>query len=63
VDRFVKFKMSDSYMMTIKSEDPFNFDTASQLSALPPEMYTNHIFPYLSASELFRMRGVCKEWL
>jgi hypothetical protein len=55
--------MSDSYMMTIKSEDPFNFDTASQLSALPPEMYTNHIFPYLSASELFRMRGVCKEWL
>lgn len=55
--------MSDSYFMTIKSEDPFHFDTISQFSKIPPEMFTNHIFPYLTASELFMCRSVCKEWL
>ncbi len=49
--------------MTIKSEDPLHFDTVSQLRKIPPELYTNHIFPYLTASELFKCRSVCKEWL
>jgi hypothetical protein len=49
--------------MTIKSDDPFHFDTVSQFGKIPSELYTNHIFPYLTASELFKCRSVCKEWL
>ena len=60
VERFIKFKMSESYIMTIRSEDPLHFDTSSSISKLPPEMFTSHIFPYLTASELFQSRAVCR---
>jgi hypothetical protein len=40
-----------------------HFDKTSLLSKVPTEIFVNHIFPYLSASELFKVRSVCKEWL
>jgi hypothetical protein len=61
-ERFLKFKMSDSYYMTIKSEDPYHFDNVSQFRKVPQETFVSHIFPYLTASELFMCRSVCREW-
>ena len=46
--------------MKIRNEDPLYFDRDSALAALPADLFVNHIFPYLSASELFRVRSVCK---
>jgi hypothetical protein len=55
--------MSQNYNMTIKNEDPLYFDRISSLSKVPTDLYVNHIFPYLTAAELFSVRSVCKEWL
>ena len=62
-ERFVRFKMSKSYIMTIKNDDPTVFDTTSVLKDVPSDLLVNEIFPYLTAPELFKVRGVCKEWL
>ena len=55
--------MSRNYIMTIKNNDSVSYDLTSSLRNVPPAMFTNHIFPYLTALELFRVRQVCKEWL
>ena len=55
--------MSQSYNMIIKNNDPYYIDNVSILRNVPSDLYINHIFPYLAASELFQMRAVCKEWL
>jgi hypothetical protein len=55
--------MSQNYNMTIKNEDPLYFDRRSSLSSISADLYVNQIFPYLSASELFSVRSVCKEWM
>ena len=62
-DRCIKFKMSDNYNITIQSQDPLFHDTTSALRKVPSDLFIQHIFPYLTASELFQVRGVCKEWL
>lgn len=62
-ERFIKFKMSKHYIMTIKNEDPASYDLSSRVSKVPASLYVNHVFPYLTAWELFRARSVCKEWL
>ena len=49
--------------MTIKNDDPVSFDLTSRLSKIPANTFIHHIFPYFTAWELFRLRGVCKEWL
>ena len=61
-ERYIKFKMTKTYIMTIKNEDPVSYDLTSRVSKIPSNCYTHHIFPYLTAWELFRVRGVCKEW-
>lgn len=55
--------MSKNYVMTIKNEDPISYDLTSNLRSVPPALFTQHVFPYLTAWELFRARQVCKEWL
>lgn len=62
-ERYIKFKMSHHYIMTIRNDDPLYFDRQSQLRRVPPELFVQHVFPFLTASELFGVRGVCKEWL
>ena len=62
-ERYVKFKMSKNYIMTIKNDDPVSYDLNSTLARVPSSIFTNHIFPYLTALELFQARQVCKEWL
>lgn len=49
--------------MTIKNDDPVQYDLTSQLARVPNTTIVHHIFPYLTAWELFRARSVCKEWL
>lgn len=49
--------------MTIKNDDPVSYDLTSTLRNVPANLFTSHIFPYLTAYELFRVREVCKEWL
>lgn len=49
--------------MTIQNNDPVSYDLVSGLRRVPSAIFTNHIFPYLTAWELFRVREVCKEWL
>lgn len=60
IERFIKFKMTRNYIMTIKNDDPVQYDLTSQLSKVPSSLYIKHIFPYLTAWELFRARAVCK---
>jgi hypothetical protein len=55
--------MSKNYIMTIKNEDEMCFDRTSVLRNVSGDLYTHHIFPYLTAVELFKVRGVCKEWM
>ena len=55
--------MSKNYIMTIKNEDPISYDLTSQISKVPSALMVNHLFPFLTAHELFRVRSVCKEWL
>lgn len=62
-ERFIKFKMSKNYIMTIKNEDPVSYDLTSTLKKVSANLYINQIFPYLTAWELFHVRSVCKEWL
>lgn len=52
--------MTKNYIMTIKNEDPVSYDLTSRVAKVPANMFIHHIFPYLSAWELFRVRGVCK---
>jgi hypothetical protein len=52
--------MTRNYIMTIKNDDPVQFDYTSKLSKVPASLFTRHIFPYLTAWELFRARSVCK---
>ena len=49
--------------MTIQNNDAVSYDLTSRMSKVPPALFTSHIFPYLTAWELFRVRQVCKEWL
>lgn len=49
--------------MTIKNDDPVQYDLTSRISKVPANLFVNHIFPYLTAWELFRARSVCKQWL
>jgi len=49
--------------MTIKNGDPLYFDRTSRIAKVSGDLFVNHLFPYLSASELFNVRSVCKEWL
>jgi hypothetical protein len=49
--------------MTIKNDDPVLYDLTSNVSKVPSNLFIHHIFPYLTAWELFRARSVCKEWL
>lgn len=46
--------------MTIKNDDPVQYDLTSALSKVPGNTFVHHIFPYLTAWELFRARSVCK---
>ena len=62
-ERFIKFKMSKNYVMTIKNDDPVSYDTTSNLRKVPSSLFISHVFPYLTATELFKARSVCKEWL
>lgn len=62
-ERFIKFKMTKNYIMTIKNDDPVSYDLTSQVSKVPSSLFTHHVFPYLTALELFRVRSTCKEWL
>lgn len=62
-ERYIKFKMSKNYVMTIKNDDPVAYDLASSVSRVPGNLFVHHILPYLTASELFGVRAVCKEWL
>jgi hypothetical protein len=55
--------MSQNYIMTIQNNDPVFFDRESKLSRVPSDMFINHLFPFLTAAELFGVRSVCKEWL
>lgn len=55
--------MSQNYNMTIINEDPLFFDRDSTVSSIPSDLFVQHVFPFLPASELFRVRGVCKEWM
>lgn len=52
--------MSKNYIMTIKNNDPISYDLASNLAKIPASIFINHIFPFLTAHELFRCRNVCK---
>jgi hypothetical protein len=54
--------MTKNYIMTIKNDDLVSYDLTSQLAKIPSSMFVSHIFPYLTAWELFRARSVCKEW-
>ena len=49
IERFIKFKMTKSYTMTIKNDDPVQFDLTSQLARVPSSTFVHHIFPYLTA--------------
>jgi hypothetical protein len=42
--------MSKNYIMTIKNDDPVNYDLTSSIRKIPSEMYVQHIFPYLRAT-------------
>lgn len=55
--------MTRNYIMTIKNDDPVLYDLTSNVSKVPSNLFIHHIFPYLTAWELFRARSVCKEWL
>ena len=35
--------------LSIKNDDPVQFDLTSQLSRIPASLFTRHIFPYLTA--------------
>jgi len=61
-ERYITMKMGKKYHMTIRNMDQQYLDTTSKLSVLPKELFTKHIFQYLSAYELFSLRRVCKEW-
>ena len=63
VERYIRFKISQNYVMKIKNEDPASFDVSSKVKDVPSDMFVHHVFPFLTASELFRIRGVSKEWL
>jgi hypothetical protein len=54
--------MMKNYVMTIRNDDPFMYDLTSKISRVPSNIFTTHIFPYLTSWELFRVRSVCKEW-
>ncbi len=54
--------MTKNYIMTIKNEDQVSYDLTSRISKVPACVFVNHIFPYLTAWELFRARSVCREW-
>lgn len=55
--------MSKNYVMTIKNDDPVAYDLTSSVAKVPSALFVHHVFPYLTACELFSVRGVCKEWL
>lgn len=52
--------MTRNYVMTIKNDDPVQYDLTSMISRVPSGMFVKYIFPYLTAWELFRSRQVCK---
>lgn len=60
IQRFIKFKMTKNYIMTIKNDDPVQYDLTSRLAKIPGNIFVHHIFPYLTAWQLFRSRSVCK---
>ncbi len=52
--------MSKNYIMTIKNDDEQAFDRNSTLKNVSNDLYTHHIFPYLTSVELFKARAVCR---
>ncbi|CAD8064764.1 unnamed protein product [Paramecium primaurelia] len=56
------FKLSKSYTVEIKSDDSDYMrylNETSNLKMIPSIILTRHIFPFLSALELFKIREVC----
>ncbi|CAD8068773.1 unnamed protein product [Paramecium sonneborni] len=56
------FKLSKNYKVEIKSDDTDhvrNLNETSILKILPSIILVRHIFPFLSAFELFKIREVC----
>lgn len=46
----------------VKSGEVVNYDQTSYCHKISHQMFQDHIFPYFSAFELFKFRGVSKEW-
>ena len=52
--------MSKRYIMTIKNEDEVSFDRTSIMKDVSNDLFVHGVFPYLTAVELFKVRGICK---
>ncbi|KRW98407.1 F-box domain [Pseudocohnilembus persalinus] len=62
IDQSISFPINDKHLVVIKNSDRIKYDYTSKLSKIPHSILQNHIFPYLTGFELFKLRGVSKEW-
>ncbi|EAR92087.2 hypothetical protein TTHERM_00106880 (macronuclear) [Tetrahymena thermophila SB210] len=62
VENSITFEMNDNYLIKIKSCEHIKYDKSSLCSKIPHFIFKEHIFPFLSSVELFRVRSVSPEW-
>ncbi|KAL4480020.1 hypothetical protein ABPG74_020536 [Tetrahymena malaccensis] len=62
IDNSITFEMNDNYLIKIRSCEQIKYDKTSLCSKIPHFIFKEHIFPFLSSVELFRVRSVSPEW-
>ena len=61
-DKSLKFQINDIYEVHLKAFEERSAMKNSIFDNLPLELFLNHLFPYFTSFELFKLRGVCNEW-
>lgn len=52
--------MGNNFLVQIRNGDKIKYDSTSKLAKLPHSILQNNIFPFLTAYDLFKIRGVSK---
>ena len=58
----IRYKINERYEIKIVSGEKYKSDRTSLFRFIPHSIMQNHIFPFFSAFELFKLSGTSREW-
>ena len=63
IENSISFKIHNGYRVKVKSCEEVVYEKQSVCHRVPQWIMKEHVFSYFSAFELFKLRGVNREWL